>query len=177
MLVLFGSGGHTYEMLMSLKNYDFQRKCQNLYFMHSFADTQEPGRVAKFIEDNKIALPKLEWITIHRSRKVKQSYLSSIITTIKATLHTFLILLRFRDLDIFITNGPGTCIPVVIVLFAQYLLFIRKRCKILFIESWCRVENLSLSGKLLYWVSDKFVVNWESLSKKYKRATFVGNLI
>ncbi|CAD8158662.1 unnamed protein product [Paramecium pentaurelia] len=177
MLILFGSGGHTYEMLMTLKNYDFQNKCQNLYFMHSFADSQEPQRVAKFIEDHKIALPKVEWITIHRSRKVKQSYLSSIITTIKATLHTFLILLRFRDLDIFITNGPGTCIPVVIVLIGQYILFIRKRCKILFIESWCRVENLSLSGKLLYWVSDKFVVNWESLKKKYKRATFVGNLI
>ncbi|CAD8058569.1 unnamed protein product [Paramecium primaurelia] len=173
MLILFGSGGHTYEMLMTLKNYDFQKKCQNLYFMHSYADTQEPLRVAKFIEDNKIALPKVEWITIHRSRKVKQSYLSSIITTIKATLHTFLILLRFRDLDIFITNGPGTCIPVVVVLIAQYILFIRKRCKILFIESWCRVENLSLSGKLLYWFSDRFVVNWESLCKKYKRATFV----
>lgn len=27
MLILFGSGGHTYEMLMTLKNYDFQRKC------------------------------------------------------------------------------------------------------------------------------------------------------
>jgi len=27
------------------------------------------------------------------------------------------------------------------------------------------VDNLSLSGKLVYWMSDKFIVNWESLSK------------
>lgn len=39
MLILFGSGGHTYEMLMTLKNYEFKKKCSNLYFMHSFSDS------------------------------------------------------------------------------------------------------------------------------------------
>lgn len=78
-------------------------------------------------------------------------------------------LLKFRDIDLFVTNGPGTCIPIVLCLQFQYVLnipllewlFLRKKCKILFIESWCRVYALSLSGKIVYWLADRFVVNWE----------------
>jgi beta-1,4-N-acetylglucosaminyltransferase len=36
----------------------------------------------------------------------------------------------------------------------------------LFIESWCRVENFSLTGRLVYPVVDAFWVQWPQLLKK-----------
>ena len=35
--------------------------------------------------------------------------------------------------------------------------------KTIFIESWCRVENLSLTGKLVYPIVDEFWVQWPQL--------------
>jgi beta-1,4-N-acetylglucosaminyltransferase len=35
--------------------------------------------------------------------------------------------------------------------------------KILFIESYCRTKSLSLSGKLIKPVADKFIVLWKEL--------------
>jgi UDP-N-acetylglucosamine:LPS N-acetylglucosamine transferase len=37
------------------------------------------------------------------------------------------------------------------------------RIKTIFIESWCRVENLSLTGRLVYPVADVFWVQWPGL--------------
>lgn len=53
----------------------------------------------------------------------------------------------------------------------------RKRCKILFLESWCRVEGLSMSGKIAQWLSDLLVVHWRSLHEKEPRSSYFGNLI
>lgn len=53
------------------------------------------------------------------------------------------------------TNGPGTTIPVVYSLFINKLLFINIGLKIIFIESFCRVTHLSLTGVLLYYISNK----------------------
>jgi UDP-N-acetylglucosamine:LPS N-acetylglucosamine transferase len=39
------------------------------------------------------------------------------------------------------------------------------KIKTLFIESWCRVENLSLTGKLVYPATDVFWVQWPQLLK------------
>jgi beta-1,4-N-acetylglucosaminyltransferase len=38
-------------------------------------------------------------------------------------------------------------------------------CKTIFIESWCRVHNLSLAGKLVYPVVNAFWVQWPQLLK------------
>jgi beta-1,4-N-acetylglucosaminyltransferase len=40
--------------------------------------------------------------------------------------------------------------------------------KILFIESFCRVTSLSLSGKLLQPIASRFIVHWEELKAKHR---------
>lgn len=48
----------------------------------------------------------------------------------------------------------------------------------LFIESWCRVENLSLTGKLVYPIADAFWVQWPQLLKVCgRKAKFKGSVI
>ena len=97
----------------------------------------------------------LSIIKLFRAREVKQSYFTSVITTIIASLHSFIILLKISlfakyKLDLIVTNGPGTALPLCyIYFFFSYILLFNLKAKILFIESFCRVNELSMTGKLL----------------------------
>ena len=48
--------------------------------------------------------------------------------------------------------------------------------KVIFIESVCRVNDLSISGKLIYPIANLFLVQWEKLTKKYYKAKFWGSV-
>lgn len=76
---------------------------------------------------------------IPRSREVGQSYLSSILTTLWSFLHAFGVVLRIRP-NILLCNGPGTCLPIAIVTLAYRILGLCEG-KIIFVESFCRVER------------------------------------
>jgi beta-1,4-N-acetylglucosaminyltransferase len=47
--------------------------------------------------------------------------------------------------------------------------------KILFIESFCRTQNVSLAGKLIEPVSDKFIVLWKKLANKKRE--YLGKIL
>jgi UDP-N-acetylglucosamine:LPS N-acetylglucosamine transferase len=51
--------------------------------------------------------------------------------------------------------------------------------KVIFIESLAKVDSLSMTGKNVYRfrLADKFYVQWEELTKKYKRPEYIGRLI
>jgi beta-1,4-N-acetylglucosaminyltransferase len=51
------------------------------------------------------------------------------------------------------------------------------KAKLLFIESFCRVTSLSLSGKLLYPLASRFLVHWPQLKAKHPRATLYDEKI
>jgi len=50
---------------------------------------------------------------------------------------------------------------------------------VVFIESGCRVERLSLSGLILYHLRlcDSFLVQWEALRARYPRAECIGRTL
>ena len=48
--------------------------------------------------------------------------------------------------------------------------------KIIFIESLSRVNSPSLSGQIMYHLSDHFFIQWSGLKKFFPRALFYGNL-
>jgi beta-1,4-N-acetylglucosaminyltransferase len=45
-----------------------------------------------------------------------------------------------------------------------------------YIESISRSQSLSLSGRILYLFSDRFYVQWPSLTRHYKKASFEGHV-
>ena len=49
--------------------------------------------------------------------------------------------------------------------------------KIIYIESMARIDTLSKTGKNIYRFADKFYVQWETLTKKYKKCEYLGRLI
>uniref|UniRef100_A0A8B9P4E9 UDP-N-acetylglucosamine transferase subunit ALG14 n=1 Tax=Apteryx owenii TaxID=8824 RepID=A0A8B9P4E9_APTOW len=73
-------------------------------------------------------------------------------------------------------NGPGTCVPVCISALLLGLLGL-KRAIIVYVESICRVETLSLSGKILYYFSDYFIVQWPALKEKYPKSVYLGRIV
>jgi len=71
--------------------------------------------------------------------------------------------------DVIISTGAGVTIPIC------YLakLFMRK---VIYIESFSRVNRPSLAGKLGYIVADLFIVQWRPLLKFYKKAKYGGSI-
>jgi UDP-N-acetylglucosamine:LPS N-acetylglucosamine transferase len=52
------------------------------------------------------------------------------------------------------------------------------RCKLVYLESWERVRTSSLNARLAYWISDLFLVQWESqLSGFGKKAKYLGRVL
>jgi beta-1,4-N-acetylglucosaminyltransferase len=113
--------------------------------------------------------------TIRRSRQVHQSYLSSIKTTLISIFDCFPILIHTKP-NLILVNGPGTCVPICLVSFFLKVFFIQSYCKIAFIESFCRVKSLSLSGWILLYISDIFVVQWPSIAKISRKIQYFGRL-
>ena len=71
--------------------------------------------------------------------------------------------------DIIISTGALATIPMCIVA----KLF---RKKIVFIESFAKVNSPTLTGKLLYKFADKFFVQWESMKEFYSNTIYKGGI-
>jgi beta-1,4-N-acetylglucosaminyltransferase len=84
------------------------------------------------------------------------------------TFQTFNLLIKHRPKAI-ISAGPSMAIPL-------FWLAKLMGIKTIFIESWVRVHHKSITGKLVYPVSDLFFVQWESMKKVYHKAIYVGRL-
>ena len=109
----------------------------------------------------------VEVFDIPRSREVGQSYFSSVFTTLYALSACVHFMLKQRP-QLVLCNGPGTCLPIAMVALVMGRIFgLFPACSIVFVESFCRVETLSLTGKIMYWIADLFVVHWEELHQKY----------
>jgi len=112
---------------------------------------------------------------ITRSRKVHQSYLSSVLSTIKSLFNCIPLLMHAQP-DLILSNGPSTCVPVCLVAFLFKVFYINSRCKIAYVESYCRVKSLSLSGWILLYLTDIFVVQWPMISKVSRKVLYFGRL-
>ena len=135
---------------------------------------------------------KFEVRHLPRARELHQSYLSSMFTTLYAFYQSILLLWDAKP-QLILANGPGTCIPIVYGAFALFRIFPcwwwwgRSRhhrhyfhdhyCKIVYVESVCRVRTLSLSGKLAYPIVDSFVVHWPKLVEQYDMVELCDALV
>lgn len=170
-LIVLGSGGHTTEMLALVRELNRERYSPRVYVIAS-ADVTSENKALEL----ESSAGDFEVIRIHRSRAVGQSYVTSVLTTVQSTLQCIPILLRLRP-DVILCNGPGTCVPICLVAFLLKLLFINSDSKIVFIESYCRVKTISLSGKILKYFVDAFIVQWPELILVNKNSNYFGKLL
>ncbi|WP_117168446.1 PssD/Cps14F family polysaccharide biosynthesis glycosyltransferase [Paraliobacillus sediminis] len=78
------------------------------------------------------------------------------------------IFVKYRP-DIVITTGAHTAVPMCYIakLFGK---------KIVFIESFSKSTSPTLSGRLVYPISDLFIVQWESMKAIYPNAVYGGSI-
>ncbi|KAH6858301.1 oligosaccharide biosynthesis protein Alg14 like-domain-containing protein [Alternaria alternata] len=137
---------------------------------------------------------------VPRARKIHQPLLTTPLTSLYTLLASFAPLLHVPPLlagqapttpyettaadlpDLIITNGPATA--VILILASLILRYFnikgansRDKCKTVYVESFARVKTLSLSGKLLLRVVDRFLVQWEELEGAGGRAEYWGILV
>ena len=175
-MVVLGSGGHTAEMLTLLQGLDFRTYGPREYVLAT-TDHTSAQRVQTFENARQAAgsahLP-YEFLRVPRSREVGQSYTSSVFSTLFAMLHAFVLVFR-RQPSLLLCNGPGTCIPVCAAAVVLRMLGV-KYVSIVYVESICRVQSISLSGKILLHVADHFLVQWPQLVRKYPKARYIGRV-
>ena len=88
----------------------------------------------------------------------------------KSFLQMFKILLKEKP-DTIVSTGSEIAIPAFTI--AKFL-----KIRTIFIESWCRVKTKSGTGKIVYPLSDLFLVQWPELLEIYgKKAKFEGAVI
>ncbi|KAI4481546.1 hypothetical protein M0802_013957 [Mischocyttarus mexicanus] len=150
-MIILGSGGHTAEMLRIVKLMDYNKYTPRIYVSAS-TDNISIDKV-KYIESMK---NDYKIMKITRSREVGQSYISSVWTTIVATLEA-VILLWSEKPELILCNGPGTCVPLCIIAFIFKIFYVLDITTV-FVESYCRVKTFSLTGIILYYFMDDIII-------------------
>ena len=155
--IILGSGGHTRQMLWLVDK--LGDKYNYHYIIANTDKTSEKhikisGKVY-YIKDTRL--------------KTDTNLLKIILKFIPSTIQAIGILSKIKPAFI-IGCGPGMCIHA--LWLAKYIF----KAKLIFFESWVRVHHKSISGKLIYPFADLFLVQWESLLKRYPKAKFAGRL-
>jgi UDP-N-acetylglucosamine:LPS N-acetylglucosamine transferase len=73
--------------------------------------------------------------------------------------------------ELVITTGGHVSLPICFIgkLFGS---------KLLYIESFSRINSKSLSGKIIYNIADKFLVQWKSMLEVYgNKAEYWGKIL
>lgn len=83
--------------------------------------------------------------------------------------HRAIKILRNERPDLIISSGAAPAIP---------FFWIGKLmgAKTIYIEVFDRIDKSTISGKICYPVSDKFIVEWEEMKQVYKKATNLGSI-
>ena len=171
-VVVFGSGGHTAEMLSLLAALPREPYAPFTYVIADTDSTSEGRAKASG------GVPAdAQFLRIPRAREVGQSYLTSLASTLRAFLACLRLVWSLQP-RVILVNGPGTCLPLCLAAALLRLLGCL-RCSIVFVESVCRVRTLSMTGNLLYHarIADQVHVQWPQLVAAYPRAHHVGILV
>lgn len=142
------SGGH-WEELMCIRSIAEEHD--------TFYVTEEGGQARDSSLENIHLLPQIN----RRQKDFLWRFLKLMITAGK-------IIFRERP-DVVVTTGALIAFP-----FCLYAKMIG--AKVIYIETFARVNDRSLTGRLVYPLADLFLVQWESLLKFYPKAKYVGGI-
>lgn len=179
-MIVLGSGGHTSEMMSTIKNLD-RNVYKPLHFIAAKTDNRSLRR-ALTIEEEIGNANNVHMHQIFRCREVHQPWLFSsdcnctLFATIRSLWQSIFLVVRIMP-DIIICNGPGTCFPIVCCAVLLRVLFIKNDIQLIFLESFCRVRSLSLTGRLMYPLAHLFIVHWPQLLDKQPNAKYIGVIL
>lgn len=92
--------------------------------------------------------------------------------SVKALIKNFFIawkVLRREKPDLIISSGAAVAVPF----FYLGKLF---GAKLIYIEVFDRIDKPTVTGKIVYPIVDKFIVQWEEQKRVYKKAINLGSI-
>lgn len=124
--------------------------------------------------DSFIVTEKTQYDT--KSVDINQYYLTQVNRREFFFIFKFLINI-FKSLKIFLKEKPDVVISTG-VLAAIPLCIITKifKKKLIYIESFAKINTPTLTGKLLYRYADQFYIQWEELRTIYPKAIYKGGI-
>lgn len=153
-------GGHLIESLKLLDAFKF-----NELFLITYDENFDFSTINQI---NKIY--SITNLLIKRVDKLKiLKYIYLVISMVFLTITELKIILK-ENPDIIVSTGSEIAIPSFYI--AQIL-----QIKTIFIESLTRINELSGTGRIVYPVSDVFLVQWEDLARKYKKSVYRGSIL
>ena len=78
-------------------------------------------------------------------------------------------MLKKENPDILISSGAAVAVPF-------FYLAKLKGKKLIYIEVYDRIDKPTMTGKLVYPIVDKFIVQWEEQKKVYPKAVNLGSI-
>lgn len=149
-------GGHLDEMLCIMDAF----KGHELFFVTTKAPTTE-----KLVENYDVYYVRRQYNT----QSKWAIYLRELILMNILIIYSIYILILEHP-NVIISTGGGATIP---------LCYVGKLMnkRIIYIESIARISKPSITGRILYPISDIFLVQWESMLKFYRRAQYWGKVI
>ena len=142
------SGGH-FEQLMMLKP-----------LMHKYESFVITEKTNYSVKEGDVEVFYLKQVNRHEK--------TCILKMISNGFKSFLIFVKKRP-DIVISTGALVTIPM--CLLAKLF-----RKKLIFIESFAKVNSPTLTGKLLYKYADQFYVQWKEMLDIYPDAIYKGGI-
>lgn len=92
----------------------------------------------------------------------------NVFNLIRNTFVAFRVLLKERP-DVIISSGAGVAVP---------FFYIGKLlgAKLIYIEVFDRADKSTVTGRLVYSITDRFIVQWDEMKKVYPKAINLGSL-
>ncbi|KAK3949065.1 oligosaccharide biosynthesis protein Alg14 like-domain-containing protein [Pseudoneurospora amorphoporcata] len=195
---ILGSGGHTAEMMETIKQSFRGQANMHRRYIISTGDTSSLAKARLLESTIKGAYPgedaragTSDIFLIRRARKVHQPLYTAPFTCLISALHAAHALTRMPNLrstkgnakdfkypHLIVTNGPanGYIVSLVAHLLKIFYLVPENRAKMVYIETWARSKTMSLTGKLFLktGIADVVGVQHESLARIFKGSQYIG---
>lgn len=164
--IISSTGGHLTQALSIMEAFENQ-EC--FLVIHNFPTVKKFNSPQfKRIYRLKILYNYSLGIKLTTSRSI---WLGVYLTLFKDIFELIKIFLKEKP-DILFSTGSEIAIPAFFV--GKYFF----GTKLIYLESFSRIKNLSLTGKVLYRISDLFLVQWPDLLKKTgPKAFYHGRLV
>lgn len=141
------------------------------------------GHLSELTQLKKIILNNTSFLLTEKSEELSDSYIYQrvfytnpinrkeklfIIKFIKLFFQSMILYLKVKP-DIVISTGALATFPICLIskMFNK---------KIIYIESFARIYDPSLTGKIMYRFADVFIIQWKELKKFYPKAKYFGGI-
>ena len=163
-------GGHLKELLAlkksmkKFKSYIITEKTDATSFLKELERRKIEENNEKENNENEDFFEKVYYLPYGTKKNIIKYFFVFIAMIIKSIY--FLIKIRPKAI---VTTGTHTAVPICYIgkLFG---------CKIIYIETFANITTKTLAGKILYPITDKFIVQWESMKKLYPKADYYGGI-